>query len=305
MMPDLDQIGRFLGERFGPVDDLTVLQGGSWSSAYAFAAGERELLLRVGNHREDFEKERIAATWHQPGLAVPEVLELGDAFDCHYVVSQRHHGTKLADLDPARVPAAIEALFDVLGASRHVNLAGTGFGIWHAPGCDAPATSWSEYLCGLADRDESRLVDWRRKLALHPRANTAFRDGCRALEVAAGDLPPTRGLVHADLLLNHLVGADDTITAVFDWGNALAGDPLYDVAWITFCIPWFPAIDRRHVLDLARRHFPDDDIDRLIPVYELHIAVAELPSMAFADDRPALEHTTDWIARHLSDGESS
>ena len=71
MMPSVDQIGLFLVERFGPVDDVAVLQGGSWSSAYSLQAGERELVLRVGRHREDFEKELIAATWREPGLAVP------------------------------------------------------------------------------------------------------------------------------------------------------------------------------------------------------------------------------------------
>ena len=182
-------------------------------------AGERELVLRVGRHREDFEKELIAATWREPGLAVPDVLEAGEAFDCHYIVSQRHHGTKLADLDPSRVPEAIDGLFEVLASMRRVVLPGKGFGIWNAPDGDAPASTWSEYLCGVADRDESRLVDWRHKLSLQPRAPHSFRLGCTTLQANAGDLPAIRGLVHADLLLNHLVGPNNTITAVFDWGT--------------------------------------------------------------------------------------
>ena len=136
-------------------------------------------------------------------------------------------------------------------------------------------------------------------------ASTAFRLGCTTLQANAGDLPAIRGLVHADLLLNHLVGPNNTITAVFDWGNVLAGDPLYDIVWITFCIPWFPAIDRQHVLDLTREQFPDDDVDRLLPLYELHIAVASLQFMAFAEDLPGLESTADRIAQLLSADECS
>lgn len=305
MIPSVEQTRQFLAERFGPVEGVTILQGGSWSSAYSFLAGTRELVLRVGHHREDFEKELIAATWGEPALPVPDVLELGEAFDCHYVVSQRHHGTKLADLEPSRVPAAIEGLFEVLASIRRVVLPGHGFGIWHGPGdVDAPASTWSEYLCRVADRDENRLVDWRYKLSLHPRASTAFRLGCSTLQAKAGDLPAIRGLVHADLLLNHLVGSDNSITAVFDWGNALAGDPLYDIAWIVYCIPWFPAIDRQQVLDLTRQHFPDDDVDRLLALYELHIAVASLQYMAFAEDLPGLESTADRIAQLLFGEES-
>lgn len=300
MVPDVDQIVPFLADRFGPVDDVVVLQGGAWSSAYAFVASGRELVLRVGRHRADFDKERTAATWREPGLPVPEVLEVGDAFDCHYIVSERHHGTKLADLDASRVATTMERLFEVLVAMRRVDLPGAGYGIWHAPTADAPASTWADYLCSVSDRDEQRLVDWRRKLSLYPPASDAFRLGCSTLEANAHTLPTTRGLVHADLLLNHLVGPDDEITAVFDWGNALAGDPLYDIAWIVYCIPWFPAIDRRHVLELARRQFPDDDIDRLLPLYELHIAVGSLQYMAFADDQPGLEITPEWISRLVS-----
>ena len=60
-----------------------------------------------------------------------------------------------------------------------------------------------------------------------------------------------------------------------------------------------------HVLNLARRRFPDDDVDRLLPLYELHIAVASLQYMAFADDVAGLESTPDRIARLLSTVENS
>src|SRR4051812_3418548 len=220
MIPSVDEIRLFFGERFGPVADLSILEGGAWSSAYRFLAGERELLLRVGSHREDFDKEMVASTFHEPGLAVPDVLEVGDAFGGHYIVSRFHHGTKLADLDASRVPEAVESLFEVLAAMRRVVLPGKGFGMWNAPDCDAPASTWAGFLCGVSDRDESRLVDWRNKLWSHPRASAAFRLGCSTLHANAAQLPAKRGLVHADLLLNHLVAPDNTITAVFDWGNA-------------------------------------------------------------------------------------
>lgn len=297
MIPSVNQIGAFLVERFGLVADVSVLQGGAWSSAYSFLSGERELILRLGRHREDFDKELTAATWHLHDLPVPDILEVGEAFDRHYIVSQLHHGTKLADLHASRVPAVIESLFGVLAAMRRVVLCGAGFGIWHAPDGNAPAATWSDYICGLADRDESRLVDWRHKLSVQPRASNAFRLGCSTLHANGARLPTRRELVHADLLLNHLVGPDNQITAVFDWGNALAGDPLYDVAWITYCIPWFPAIDRQQVLDLTRRHFPHDDIDTLLPLYELHIAVASLQYLAFAEDLTALASTADRVAQ--------
>lgn len=303
MIPSLDEIDRFLTERLGPVADLVTLQAGGWSSAYGFVADATEWVLRVGHHRDDFEKECVAGSWQQPGLPVPEVLEMGDAFGCHYIVTRRHHGTKLADLEPSRVADAIEGLSEVLAAIRRVELPGHGFGIWLAAEADAPAASWREYLCSVADRDEERLVGWRGNLARYQRASEAFRLGCTMLEAGSEAFPTARGLVHADLLLNHLIGPDGSITAVFDWGNALAGDPLYDIAWIVYCIPWFPAIDRRHVLDLARRHFPDDDLDRLLPLYELHIALGELQYAAFREDVAGMDGATDRLERLIAGGE--
>ena len=106
--------------------------------------------------------------------------------------------------------------------------------------------------------------------------------------------------MHADLLLNHLIGPGGSITAVFDWGNALAGDPLYDIAWIVYCIPWFPAIDRRQVLDLARLRFPDDAIDGLLPLYELHIALGELQYAAFREDVAGMEGASGRLGRLIA-----
>ena len=301
MSQHLEPIRVVLAERFEHVRDVEELQPGGWSRAYSFRSGQHGLILRVGHHAEDFNKERYAATWRVPGVPVPAVLDLGEAFDGFYIVSRRHEGQKLADLDPSRVPRVIERLFEVLVAIRLIRLPGRGFGVWTTPACDASATTWGEHLRGVGSRDETRLVGWRRKLAAHPRANHAFEQGCAALEELTIDLPETRGLVHADLLLNHLVDENDRVTAVFDWGNALAGDPLYDIAWILYCIPWFPAIDRRHVLALARRHFPDDDVDRLLPLYELHIGVASLQYQAFAEDLASLGTSTASISRLLLD----
>ena len=56
--------------------------------------------------------------------------------------------------------------------------------------------------------------------------------------------------------------------------------------------------DTLHAAHMA--HFPDDDIDRLLALYELHIAVDSLQYMAFADDLAGLESTTDRIAELLA-----
>jgi hygromycin-B 4-O-kinase len=298
-LPTIDEINEFLLSRYPRTSDLIALPAGGWSSAFSFRTDQRELILRLGVYMADFEKEQVAATWKVPDLAIPEVLELGQAFDGFYIVSQRHYGSPLANLEAARVRPAITSLFDVLVTMSAVKLPGTGFGIWLAPDCHAPSKTWSEYLCGVEHRDESRLVDWRTNLAQHQGAQKAFRMGCDVLRSNAHEFPNTRGLVHADLLLNVLVDNQNTISAVFDWGNALAGDPLYDVAWILFCIPWFPTIERDHVLELARRHFRSTNLDKLLRLYMLHIAVGSLQYLAFKNDATEIAHAAVRIDEQL------
>jgi hygromycin-B 4-O-kinase len=293
--PSIDAIAEFLHDRFDRVSDVAPLKPGGWSSAYEFRSSGRDLVLRLGPHRADFDKEKAAAQWRSPLLPIPEVLDLGDVFDGSFIVSQRHFGVALADASPDRVDAILVRLFDVLVAMREITLPGRGFGIWLGSAGDAPAPTWAAYLNGARDRDETRLIGWRQGLLADAEAHDAFHRGCDLLSSVVDAVPNVRRVVHADLLLNHLVAPDDSITAVFDWGNSLAGDPLYDVAWILYCIPWFPAIRREQVISLARALFDEPDLNFRLAVYELHIAVSEMQYVAYlrntSDMREAVKRT--------------
>ena len=69
---------------------------------------------------------------------------------------------------------------------------------------------------------------------------------------------------------------EERITAVFDWGCALYGDHLYDLAWFEFWAPWTPQLDIEHLkAQLLRRwqevgYAPEDKEARLTACY-LHI----------------------------------
>ena len=73
--------------------------------------------------------------------------------------------------------------------------------------------------------------------------------------------------------------------------------------WHTPGVPIPEAINRQHVVELTRHHFPDENLE-LLRLYELHIGAASLQYMAFADDRIGLESTTDRIMRMLKSNES-
>ena len=131
--PTLARVVEFLRVRFPNVSDVALLHGGAWSSAFAFRSDDHERVIRFGAYREDYEKDRVAAGWRRPYLPVPEVLEIGDAFEGVYAVSVRHHGEGLASLSVDRLRSVIGELFLSLGAIRDIDAPGTGFGMWQAP----------------------------------------------------------------------------------------------------------------------------------------------------------------------------
>ena len=51
-------VDRFLRGRYETVRDITLLKGGAWSTAYGFRTADRRLVVRFGQHGEDYEKDR-------------------------------------------------------------------------------------------------------------------------------------------------------------------------------------------------------------------------------------------------------
>jgi len=90
----------FLAGKYGAVEELEPLSGGAWSSAYSFSRAGRALVVRFGPSRDWFAADRAAVSFSSAELPVPEVLEVGEAFDGAYAVSVRHHGTYLEDVRP-------------------------------------------------------------------------------------------------------------------------------------------------------------------------------------------------------------
>ena len=110
-------------------------------------------------------------------------------------------------------------------------------------------------------------------------------------------VPEDRHLIHSDLLHFNVLVEGDRITGVLDWGCALYGDFLYDLAWFCFWQPWYPAwrgIDfhahyLRHCaaigLDVPR-------FDERLLACQFHIGLASQAYQAYAGDWTNLQDTT-------------
>jgi hygromycin-B 4-O-kinase len=271
-----EKVRRFLTERFDRgAGSVTSLGTGAWSRAYAFECGGRAFVVRFSGLEEDFRKDERAARWSSPALPVPAVVAVGESEAGFYAISERLSGDEIDDRDEAQLRALLPAIFGALDSLRAADVAdSTGYGGWGADG-DAPYSSWREMLLDVErDRTSQRHHGWRDRLAASPTGAGSFIEAHRRLVDLAPYLTEERHLIHADLLNHNVLVTGARITAVFDWGSAMYGDSLFDVAWFCFWSAWYPAWRAIDFTAEARRHFAD--IGLRVPSFDERLRACQI-----------------------------
>lgn len=275
----------FLAERFGgEIAEVTHLGTGAWSKAFAFRRGVDELVVRFGALREDFDKDQLAARFNGPGLPVPRVLDVGKAdavgaagraIGGYYAISERLYGEYIDGVDAGQMRALLPSLFRALDAMRLADVSdSSGYGGWDAAGV-APFPSWRAHLLDIGtDSPSKRIRGWRERLAGCPTGAGPFDEAYRALQALTESLPEDRSLIHSDLLHFNVLVTGDQITAVLDWGCGTYGDFLYDLAWLCFWAPWFPAWAGIDFEAEAVKHYAE--IGLVVPAFKERLRACQI-----------------------------
>jgi hygromycin-B 4-O-kinase len=288
---DVAYVEAFLATRFGGnVSDVAQLGAGVWSKAFAFRRLGCDYVIRFGAHQEDFAKDRLAARYACPALPIPRVVELGEAAGGYYAISERVFGGYIDDVNETQMRALLPSLFAALDAARLADLSGTtGYGAWGADGT-APYPSWRAALLDIAnDRPADRIHGWRERLVTLVGVEP-FEEAYGRLQTLADCVPEECHLIHSDLLHYNVLVEADRVTGVLDWGCGMYGDWLYDLAWLCFWQPWYPAWQRIDFRAEATRHYASIGLDvphseERLRCCEIHIG---LSSQAY------LAHTGNW-----------
>jgi hygromycin-B 4-O-kinase len=295
---------RFLITRFGrDVRKVSRLGEGEWSRAFAFRQSDDDFVIRFSALDEDFQKDRLAMCFRSPDLPIPAIIEIGEAFGGHYAISERAPGSYLDDLDEREMSAILPSLFTTLDAMRLADCSSSrGYGAWGAAG-NAPWPNWPEALLDVgSDRPGERIHGWRTRLERSTAATASFAEAFACLKQLSLLLPEERHLIHSDLLNFNVLVKQGRISAVIDWGCAMYGDFLYDLAWILFWQPWYPAWSTIDFRDEAERHYtaiglPVPNLDARLRCYQIHIGLASLAYSAFKE---RWDFLTDVAARTLA-----
>jgi hygromycin-B 4-O-kinase len=299
MTIDCTQAQAFLASQFDRASShVERIGAGAWSQCFGFRRGDQELVIRFGQHVDDFRKDQRASTYRRPDLPIPDVIAIGEAFDGYYAISTRAHGVALESLNAAQWQSVVPSLATALEAMRLADMSATdGFGGWGGDG-HAPHVRWSGHLLSVGDdTPDRRTYGWRARLAALPQADAVFRWGFGRLKQVANDGVP-RCLIHGDLINRNVLVSETHITGVFDWGCACYGDHLYDLAWFEFWAPWFPSLDIELLRsELERRwwalgYITHQRDERLMACY-LHIGLDHLAYNAYLGDMAALWATAE------------
>lgn len=259
-------VAAFLADRgWRGVSNIEPITHGEWSRAFSFAVQDQsqEYVVRFSALNDDFLKDQLAARYASPKLPIPRLLDVGQIDpQNYYAISERVRGAYLDDLNVDGLRAVLPSVFDAIDGMREADISATrGFGVWDPTG-HAPNASWPDALLAIGtDTTGSRIAGWRRALEESPTGAQAFDAALDRLCHFAQDLPNARHLIHSDLLNFNVLVVRDRIAAVLDWGSAMYGDWLWDVAWFVFWQPWYPAWAAIDFGSQARRHFATIGVD--------------------------------------------
>lgn len=259
--------------------NLRCLRPGAWSTAFGFETDGKQFVIRFSEHKDDFARDEFAARFSAPNLPVPCVTHRGISDSLHYAVSERVSGDFLDDADGPAFRILLPSLIRTLNAMRISDTsATTGYGTWNVEG-NGMYASWPDCLARTVEDSPSfRGGSWRAKLETSPTGASAFDRDVSVFRRLVMSIPNLRHVLHSDLINFNAFVQDHRISGVIDWGCAMYGDFIYELAWFAFWSPWYPQWRTIDVAAEARQFYRSagadiHDFNNRLITYQIHIGL--------------------------------
>jgi hygromycin-B 4-O-kinase len=262
---------------------------GEWSQAFFFEIDGLSKVVRFSARDDDFKRDIFASRFSSPQLPIPPLEHFGASFDGFFAVSPRVEGEMVDRLSRTQMLASIASIIHLFNAMRQVDSSSTtGFGGWDVDG-NGTRPSWHDFLLNLgADSPKSRIAGWRQKLEHEPAALNLIKRAHDHMVTLVPFCPNIRHLVHNDLLHFNLIISNGAVAGVIDWGCALWGDFLYDLAMFVTWQFYFPAlkgidIKSKTKVYLERAGADLTNFNERLKCYQIHLLIDSMAYTSFVD----------------------
>lgn len=274
MTLEISKVNKFLSNKYGEhINNLEPVGFGEWSQAFYFTVNGLHKVIRFNKYDNDFYCDLNASKFNSVYLPIPKIEEIGTGLDLKFAISNRIHGEMLDKIDD--IKPLIPSLLEMFNALRMADTStSSGFGGWDKNG-NGVHPSWHKFLIGV-NKPTDRVAGWEENLKKDNFAFDLFEKGFVKMESLIKFCPEMRALVHNDLLHFNVLVKDNRIAGVIDWGCALYGDPLYDLAMFTTWQFYYPFLAGVDFIKIYKEYFKDKNIEDVnfeerLECYQLHL----------------------------------
>ncbi len=281
-------------------EDLHSIASGFFSRAYAFTADSQAYVIRLNDSTialEGFINDDYA--WRHfgsQGLPIPRIVAIGEFESGCYAISERAPGRLLRECSATERQAVLPSLLNTLEIIGQADVSAShGYGYWDSNG-NGPHTSWQAFLAETIENDtDGYYQDWHELYARSFLERDVYEAVYHRMMQLAVFCPEERALVHNDFHFDNILSDGQEITAVVDWANALYGDPLYDVAWLTWQSA-HPGWWYENGIEILRDRFgAAPNYDERIACYECYIGLDHLRFYAKNGKREGYDFCRIWL----------
>ena len=270
--------------------ELTRLPFSSVNEVFLALIGSRALVIKVPRHRLDWEghalqlNKRCAEILRPLGVPTPKTItiQVGDVSHPTYSVEEHFPGINAGTLGWRPLIRCYHAYLPQLAkiAETIHSITVGGFGPLDRGHID----TWQAFLTlpvlGVHECAE-RIVTSRLMTA-----DQLMTAAALLVSLSAGVAVEGARLLHGDLAPNNILLSGATISGIVDWGDALGGDPLYDLVQFEFYCGHKPFAALLFEYQRYSRSLQHPD-PRLLDCYRLSIAMSKF-SWRTATDRTDL-----------------
>jgi hygromycin-B 4-O-kinase len=261
------------------VSTIKFINGGETSQAFSFDTNTGSFVIRVNKSDRAFYKDAYAYDHFAcEAIPIPKIIEIGKLDENYFfAISKKAEGKHIEDLSETEYNNIFPELMSILDAIHTVDITDTtGYGKWNPEG-EGKYDSWHEFIMSIKNSQDRENIFENSFLE-----RDVWENICNKIEDLSQYCPEERYLVHGDYGNNNAVSDGERVTGVFDWADSMYGDPVYDVAWLTF---WHKSPEKIKQIEeyYMNRGIPNFS-ERLL-CYKLRIGLSSISFYAFSNQK--------------------